>query len=396
MGSAGCASQPAESSGALKKVSASDLTEGNLVRQSVVFNGKFFNAPPTGVQRVAREIIGAVSTLIDAEKLNSPIEITICRPPAPGFSAKAKRNRLNAAFSKIFSDIIWEQFRLYFFARRSILVNLCNVGPVFHRRSVTMIHDAQVYITPQSYAPAFRLWYRWLQPRLGRSSLKILTVSEYSKQQLVEHGIAEKDKIVVIYNGIDHILHIDPNIAFVEDAGLAEKPFVLALSSTQRHKNIGILFRAFSSPELAGSKLVLFGSATRGDFEKLGHHVPPNIVFLGRVSDSDLVALMMAASAYACPSLTEGFGMPPLEAMALGCPAIIAPCGALHEICGDHALLADPDKPSEWIAQISKAINNGLEIDALRLSGRAHALTFTWDRAARSLCAVLGELVSQH
>lgn len=372
----------------------SDWQKEILVKQSVVFNGKFYNAPSTGVQRVAREIISALNTLMDDDKPNSLTEISICRPPAVA-KTRAKRSRFQTVVGKIYSDIIWEQFRLYIYARRSILVNLCNVGPVLHRRSVTMIHDAQVYITPQSYALAFRLWYKWLQPHLGKSSLKILTVSEYSKQQLVEYGVADKEKIVVIYNGIDHILYIDANTAFVASAGLAGQDFVLTLSSTQKHKNIGVLFKAFAAPELADSKLVLFGSATREEFEKLGHHVPPNAVFLGRVSDGDLVALMTAASAYACPSLTEGFGMPPLEAMALGCPAIIAPCGALPEICGGHALLADPDKPSEWTTQIGKAIDKGADIVALQQSGRAHALTFTWARAARSLRAVLDEVGGQ-
>ncbi|MBN9033614.1 MAG: hypothetical protein J0I23_27860, partial [Rhizobiales bacterium] len=75
-------------------------------------------------------------------------------------------------------------------ARKGTLVSLCNLGPVLHPRAVTMIHDAQVHLTPQSYSRGFRLWYKFLPPLVGRTNRQILTVSEYSKQQLVRYGVA--------------------------------------------------------------------------------------------------------------------------------------------------------------------------------------------------------------
>jgi glycosyltransferase involved in cell wall biosynthesis len=364
------------------------------MQDQIVVNGKFFNAPPTGVQRVATELLNATRLVLEKDPYALKAELTIMRPPLPASSGRPRG--LKAKLRRAISDIIWEQLRLRTAAGDRILLNLCNVGPALHRPSVTMIHDAQVYISPDSYSRAFRLWYKWLQPSLGKSSLRILTVSEYSKTQLVKYGIAKPEKIVVIHNGIDHVLGIRPQDDYVDEIGMRDTPFVLALASTQKHKNIGILFEAFYGPALSATKLLLFGTATRADFEMLGYKVPENVVFLGRISDPQMVAVMRAASAYACPSLTEGFGMPPLEAMALGCAAIIAPAGALHEVCGEHALLADPYRAVEWAHQIERAVANGPEIRSQKVMGQEHALTFTWNRAAQALITVLKEVSAEY
>src|SRR5690606_15636035 len=121
--------------------------------------------------------------------------------------------------------------------------------------------DAQVYLTPDSYSPAFRAWYRLILPLLGKHSSRILTVSEYSKTQLVTFGVAAADKIVVIHNGCDQVLRIVPDREFVFRSGLKKGRFILGLANTQAHKNIQVLLKAFATPELKDLTLVLFGTA---------------------------------------------------------------------------------------------------------------------------------------
>ena len=359
----------------------------------ILFNGKFLTAAPTGVHRVAEELIHAFDRLLASQDRGRQMpETTVSAPETakrdPDLSRTAVvRTRFLSGIAK---EIPWEQFSLPWAARKGVLVNLCNLGPVLHPHSLTMIHDAQVHLTPQSYSRGFRLWYRFLQPLIGRTNRNILAVSQYSKDQLALHGIAPAEKITVIHNGCDHILACTPDLGFAAASGLEEGRYVLALANTQAHKNIKILLEAFADPRLADMTLVLFGSATREDFERLGMPVPGNVRFIGRIDDGQLAGLMMHACTFACPSTTEGFGLPPLEAMILGCPAVVAPCGALPEVCADAALMADPHEANRWVEQI-RALRDDPELSArMRIAGRRQAAMFTWDRAARKLAQVLG------
>lgn len=361
--------------------------------KQIVFNGKFLTVSPTGVHRVAEELIKAFERLLadrrGQEGVPDPVVIapttaerkppfSIIRVIKAGFASGSPR------------ELLWEQLNLPWLARNALLVNLCNLGPVFHPDSLTMIHDAQVYLTPESYSLGFQLWYKLIHPLLGRTNRRILTVSEYSKQQLVRCGVAPAEKITVIHNGCDHVLARNPADDFVAASGLESGRYVLALASTLAHKNIRILLEAFADEKLADMTLVLFGSASKEAFEKLGTPIPPNVRFVGRVDDSQLAALMIQAAAFACPSTTEGFGLPPLEAMILGCPAIVAPCGALPEVCGEAALMADPHDAGSWVEQIRRLADDPDLSARLGEAGRRQAEKFTWDSAARKLANVLG------
>lgn len=359
----------------------------------IVFNGKFLTVAPTGVHRVAEELIHAFERLLVSRQLPGTVpDVTIVAPTTAKRMPPLSLIRVikQGFASGLPREFPWEQLNLPWVARNALLVNLCNMGPILHTDSLTMIHDAQVYLTPASYSLGFRLWYRLIQPLLGRTNRGILTVSEYSKEKLVRYRIAPAHKITVIHNGCDHVLAHAPAHGFVAENGLDEGRYVVALSSTQTHKNIGILLKAFADQRLSHLTLVLFGSACKASFEKLGFEVPSNVRFVGRITDAELSALMIHALAFACPSTTEGFGLPPLEAMILGCPAIVAPCGALPEVCGDAALQADPHQPDQWVDAILRlADDEGLRAH-LRESGRHQAGGFTWDTAARKLAKVLG------
>lgn len=181
----------------------------------IVFNGKFLTAAPTGVHRVAEELILAMDRLLAANGTDAGTVGTADAPAALVLApAEATRTlplavtplRRTRFLSGIARDILWEQLSLPWAARKGMLVSLCNLGPVLHPHAITMIHDAQVHLTPQSYSRGFRLWYRFLQPLLGRANRQILAVSHYSKEQLVRHGVAKAERITVIHNGCDHIL----------------------------------------------------------------------------------------------------------------------------------------------------------------------------------------------
>ena len=179
----------------------------------------------------------------------------------------------------------------------------------------------------------------------------------------------------------------------IERLALSPKRYVVALANVQAHKNIALLLRAFTNGLLGDLSLVLVGKATRTDFEAAGLQAPANTLFAGSVSDAELRGLYEAALCLAFPSTTEGFGLPPLEAMLVGCPVVAAPCGALPEVCGEAALYAPPNDQQAWAEAIASLAADPDAHARRSAAGRLHAQAFTWERSARRLLEVVSDAV---
>ena len=350
----------------------------------IYLNGRYLTAEPTGVQRVAASLIG---------ELDRPGTAS-----SAGWGLLRPRGSRDPQLQHIRDEVLgsrqgqaWEQIELARKVRGSVLVSLCNTAPLLHDENVVMVHDAQVYSSPTSYSAAFRAWYRILLPTLGRRALKILTVSEYSSRQLVHYGVSTPEKMIVVPNGADHLTRVPPDYSVVERFGLNGRPYVLALSSLQSHKNIKVLFEAFRRPELAGVHLILAGRAEGAAFLRAGLEPSSTVTFTGAIDDAELSGLMRRAAATAVPSLTEGFGLVPLEAMSVGCPAVVSPCGALPEACGDAAIYADPDSPEQWAGALAELANSEQLRAARRAAGSARAALFTWSKSAQRLAVAAAD-----
>lgn len=351
----------------------------------IIFNGRFLTAPPSGVQRVAGELIQAVGRRFAKDpELAAQMTGRVLGPKgmrsdwsAPPFPVQSIGRLPGQA---------WEQVTLPRHAKGSFLVNLCNLAPLWHTHGLVMLHDAQVFSTPGSYSRAFRTWYQFAFPRFGKHHSKVLTVSDYSKTELVHYKVADPENIAVIHNGADHILRHAEDRSILDRLDLKENGFTLGLANTQTHKNIRVILEAHADPRLADRKLVLFGSATRQKFEDLGIAVPENVIFAGFIDDVELRSLYSTANALLFPSLTEGFGLPPLEALTLGTPTICAPCGALPEVAGPASLFADEHTPQAWTSAILELAQEGSDARDTRCeSARTWAKKFTWDIAAGKL-----------
>ena len=367
------------------------------MRDNVVINGRFLSATMTGVHRTA---FGLVDQLIChqaevADLFGRPA--SIAAPHTVALTDRLPRMAIDR--TGVLAGQWWEQLELPAKARGKLLLNFCNLAPVLSPTSITMIHDTQVFTSPKSYTPAFGRFYRTVQPMIGARAVRVLTVSRFSAEQLVRWNVAPADRIRVIHNGVDHVAHAAADPAILGALGLGTARYVLALSSVQAHKNLKVLLEAFASERLADLTLVLFGaegrSAVMAASIAAGLTVPPNVVFAGRVSDGALRTLTENALCYAMPSRTEGFGLPPLEAMLSGCPAVVSTGGALPEVCGDAALYADPDRPAAWIGAI-RAVADDPELRARHAAlGRLRAAHFTWARAGESLMEVLREVARE-
>lgn len=364
---------------------------GAVSFRRLAINGKFLGAKPTGVHRVAEQLIHQLGLRRH--------ELADLFPSAPGIIAPANvQDDPEASFAieqgGLLRGQLWEQLDLPRLARGDLLLNLCNLGPMASRAAITMIHDAQVFITPDSYSRGFANWYRTVLPVIGRRHARILAVSEFSASQLVRFRVAKPEHISVIPNGADHLLAYKARDEIIDRLQLDSRGFAIALANVQAHKNVGLLLEAFADPALAAMKLVLVGAATRPQFEALGHSVPPNVVFTGRIDDGELRALLEKALCVTFPSTTEGFGLPPLEGMTVGCPAVLAPCGALPEIGGDAAIYGAPDDPGQWVGAIRRLAGDRDYWERYSRAGRERSKLFTWDRAGAKLVEVIRSVVA--
>jgi glycosyltransferase involved in cell wall biosynthesis len=218
---------------------------------------------------------------------------------------------------------------------------------------------------------------------MARSSATVLTVSEYSRETLDAFGISTHSRTRIIYNGGDHILALPPDASVLRRLDVRPGAYAVLFGSRAEYKNIQVVLRAFDRPELADTRLVIIGP-DEASLLAAGLAAPARTVFAGRVSDAALRALYEAASCLLFPSRTEGFGLPPLEAMLCGCPAVVAPAGALPEICRDAVLYADAFDPASWVDQIL-ALRDP-ELRCLKVeAGRLRAVGFTWRAAGLDL-----------
>lgn len=358
----------------------------------LTINGKYLAGQPGGVQRVAREMVRALAARMEELRALFGATPRVLAPPNADIAGAGAGGGFPVVRRGVLRGHLWEQVELPARARHALLLNLCNLAPLAGARSITMIHDAQAFATPESYSWRFVRSYRAVQPLIGRRALRLLTVSEFSAGQLASFGIAPRERITVIHNGVDHAARVTAVPAIVTRLGLTAGRYVLALATDQAHKNIAVLLAAMRAPALRDVTLVLFGATDAARLAAAGLALPPNAIAAGRVSDGELRALMEGALCFCMPSRTEGFGLPPLEAMLLGCPAVVSPCGALPEVCGAAALYAGPDAPAEWAEAIDILARDSAGRGARSAAGIAHARQFTWDKAADRLIAVLREV----
>lgn len=343
----------------------------------IFINGKFLTAPPTGVQRVARELVLALDDLISKEGPASTKRDWVLLSPKGA-------DRLNLhAIAQQHTDMgggaLWEQCVLPFAARSGLLVNFCNVAPLFHKKNIITFHDAQIHQSKGSYSWAFRRWYKFLQPRIARNALELATVSDFSRQEIARHGVSDSSRIVVIPNGVDHILRRDPDLDILSRHGLAPRRYFLSFFSAQPHKNIPMLINAFRNANIEEYQLALIGGPS--DVERSQEK---NVTFLGGVNDSELRALYENASFFLFPSITEGFGLPPGEALACGCPSVTATGGALGEIYKDAAITLDPHDEAAWTGIVQTIAAQPELRDEWIERGRQLVRRLTWRAAAQA------------
>ena len=356
---------------------------------SFAVNARFLTRPATGVDRVAIEIISALAQRPDVARL------TLLHPKADklhvgwlGHLDAGSRAKMDLHPLGSRSGHLWEQLDLAPAQPGSLLLSLCGTGPVLRRNQAVMIHDAQVWDAAPSFSPAFRLAYRILLPTIARTARHVLTVSQFAKGRLEDLRIVPQGKTRVVLNGADHMRRFAPDPATLQRYGLVAGEFFLAIGSLAPHKNLRRLTEAAMARAPGGPDLIVAGGANSKVFADAGLAAGTGVRFIGRVSDAELSALYQGALALAFPSLTEGFGLPPLEAMVCGCPVIATTGGAVPEICGDAAIFVDPSDSAGWTAALERVAADPALRAGLVTKGHARAAIYTWAKAADAVMEI--------
>jgi glycosyltransferase involved in cell wall biosynthesis len=353
-------------------------------------NGRFLAQPVTGVQRYALEIVRALDQhLADGHPLVRGLGLELLYPP--GNEELPRLQAIRARAVGVVGGQAWEQTVLPGVARGG-LISLCNTGPLLVGKQIVCIHDANTRTCPNSYSRAFRTLYRLLHPALGRTAARIATVSHYSADRLAGYGICAPEKIVVAPDGHEHALRWIPSHSRIT-RGIAGPNTVVVIASPAPHKNLDVLLGMASKIEEAGLQIAMAGARDPRVFQgRVPDAGSSCIVWLGRLSDSELAALLRDSLCLAFPSLEEGFGLPAIEAMAVGCPVVVSDRASLPEVCGDAALYAAPSDGEAWLNAFLRLRNDAGLRDDRAARGRLQAARYRWSATAEIYLSEMAHL----
>jgi len=345
-------------------------------------NGRFLTKTVTGVARYALELLRQVDALLETVTY-AGIRVTCLAPPEQLIEPDWKNIEIRKVGGN--HQNLWEQIDLPFFARGHLLFSPGNSGPILHSRQVVTLHDASVFAFPGAYSLAFRIKYHIILRMLVRSARLILTVSQFSRQELAKYLNISSDRFNVIYNGSDHLAFLAPDHQILERNHLKKRGYLLTVASNSPHKNFTSVVSAARKIHNQDIPFVVVGGTNRRIFQSGGMtDVPENVQLLGYVNDNELKALYKNSAGFIFPSLYEGFGLPVLEAMQAGCPVLCADSASLPEVGGDAALYFDPLNPDDLASLIDRFLADQALRKNMEARGLEQSSKFRWEATARN------------
>lgn len=342
---------------------------------TIFINGRFLTRRVTGVERYARELVKELDKIASGKEIymvvpNGDFDI----PDYENIKVIRKGNSTKQ---------FWENFIFPAFVRskKGISLNLCNVAPIFSP-GIVCIHDMKVKAAPEYFNKKFLVWYNFLFKNQTKRAKKIITVSNFSKDEICKYYHVKPEKISVIYNAWQHFEAIDSDDDTLERYNLEAKNYYFSMSSLEPNKNFKwIANAAVRNP---GRTFVVAGSINEKVFSMgTGFDKPDNVKLLGYITDEEAKTLMKECKAFLFPTFYEGFGIPPVEAVYAGAETIVvSDTRVMHELFDDHAVYVDPEdyENNAWMNMTGSGdIKEVLD-------------KFSWEESAKKLLTVLEDV----
>ncbi len=363
---------------------------------------------PGGYRTYAANLVQRLGSISSSHEWLLLVDRSIDLRSAPGWNVQSVSRRGRAGF-------VWrEQVALPAEARRQhvdLLHSPAATGPLNCLvPQIVTIHDTIEFSQPLPSPRAARLWTmrvynRFVQKRIALRTRRILTVSEYSKRCVAGLFRIPAQQIVAIHNAPAPLYRPLDRPASLAQAyqrfGVCNQ--VLAIASTAARKNIDRLMAAYAqlSPPLQKIHpltLVCTHTGVRAHLDQRSESLglQRQVVFVEAATDDDLLYLYNSAAVFVFPSLEEGFGLPPLEAMACGTPVVASNTSSLPEVLGDAALLVTPTDTQAISVAITSILRDPALAEDLRIRGLARSQQFSWDKTARETLAVYEQAAGAH
>jgi glycosyltransferase involved in cell wall biosynthesis len=343
---------------------------------TLFINGRFLTRPVGGVERYAREIVRCLDEQLAADPAGGRAVLL-----APGGAVcDLDLHAIRFAPVGAVGGHLWEQMVLPVAAAPGRLLSLANSGPIAHPRQLAVVHDAGVFRRPRNYRSGYRTLHRTLGRALARTA-RTATVSAFSRRELAQALGIEPRRILVAPGGAEHLGRIAPDATVLDRLGLRGRRFFLVVGAGGRDKNLALALAAWARAALADARLVVVGGANPRVFSGCPRPHGPGVVAAGALDDAAVAALYAHAAALVFPSRYEGFGLPPLEAMAAGCPVLAADIAPVREVCGEVARYFHPDDAAGLAALLAAPPTR----TATAAGAAERARRFSWRDSARRL-----------
>ncbi len=292
---------------------------------------------------------------------------------------------------------IWEHTLLPFYARKyDILYCPSNIGPIWlpkKTKLVMTLHDLAFLDFPKQYSSFFQKYYAFLVPKILRRAQHIVTISNFSKERIIQEYPWTEKKINVINHGIS------PYFATLEEQ---KSDYTLYVGSMNEIKNFQAVLKIFLMPEFKTNplKMVLPGVSTFTQNKTIAAllneaKTAENIEIIDGAMQVELIRYYQNAKLFVFPSFHESFGFPPLEAMACGTPVIVSDVTALPEVCGDAALYVDPHSMNDIKEKTQMLLKDKTLQKKMIQKGLERSAQFTWNKAAEEHIKIFKEVLTK-
>ena len=345
----------------------------------LVVNARFLTQKISGVQRYAIEISK------ELKKLNYDVKFITPKNVIHHTLAE----ELGAEICGTFTGHLWEQIDFYLYLLRNnrpLLLNFSGLSPLMYEKKIITVHDLAFIRHPEWFSKKFYYFYKNLLPFAITNSIAVITVSDFSKNEINQLLQYSLDRIYVVYNSVLK------NSQKIINNDFLKRPYILSVSSIDLRKNFKNLILAFNKLDVNDYDLVIIG-AESSVFKKqnLWKLISNNnsIHFTGYLSDDELYLYYKNAALFIYPSLYEGFGIPPIEAMAFGCPTIVSNTTSLPEVCGDASFYVDPYDISDIALGMKTVLNNDSMRNELIKRGYERIKLFSWQKSALKIVEII-------